>query len=192
MDELLVAMGRACGLLLVALLCGCVTQPAPSTVEKLEMQGIDNYSELRTTASFAGQRVGFGGATSADAMAPLRAAGYRTVISLRFSDEKGVDHDAIRQAADEAGLEYRVLPLNAKEATANRVEEILEAMADGAMQPVYLHCGSASRAAGVWMIGRVGRDGLDRETAGAEVEKIAGKPEDAIRFAGGYLDAHSP
>ena len=178
------------GLLLAAFLAGCATTPTPATIQKHEIQGIKNYSELSAAATFAGERVGFGGATAPAAMSQLRSAGYGTVISLRFGDETNVDHGASRQAADAAGLNYLELPLSRRQVSPVTVPEILDAMGDPAMQPVYLHCGSASRAAAVWMIGRVHLDGLDRDAATAEVKKIAEKPEAAIRFADGFLEAH--
>ncbi len=178
-----------CGYLLAILVSACATTPTPVTVEKPEMQGVQNYSELRATETFAGARVGFGGSTKPTAMSALRSAGYATVISLRFGDETDVDHGASRQAAEAAGLRYLELPLSSKQFSPATIQGVLDAMSSAGQQPVYLHCGSASRAAAVWMIGRVRLDGLDRDAATAEVENIAGKPEAAIRFADGFLEA---
>lgn len=50
-------------------------------------------------------------------------------------------------------------------------------------QPVYLHCNSAGRVAGLWMIGRVLEDGWTIEQASAEARSIATKPEESIAFA---------
>ena len=69
------------------------------------------------------------------------------------------------------------------------MDTILDRMADPGLEPVYLHCSSATRAAAIWMIGRVTRDGLSREQASREAEAIAGKPTEATKHATRYLDA---
>ena len=40
-----------------------------------------------------------------------------------------------------------------------RVDSFLAAVADKSNQPVFIHCGSANRVGGMWMIKRVLQDG---------------------------------
>ena len=63
-------------------------------------------------------------------------------------------------------------------------------MGDQANQPVYIHCGSATRVAALWVIGRVLRDGWDIDATREEAEQIAHKPADAIAFATAYIKSH--
>ncbi|MEN8162000.1 MAG: hypothetical protein ABFS41_18165 [Myxococcota bacterium] len=63
----------------------------------------------------------------------------------------------------------------------------LAAVGDEANQPVYVHCGSGTRVAALWMIKRVVADGWEADRAREEAEAIAGKPEKAVAFATEYL-----
>ena len=175
-------------ILALLLVVGCATT---DRVQKRSMPGVENYSEISEAGTFAGSQVGFGGATDPAAMPALKAAGYTTVISLRAETEEGVDHAASREAAERAGLKYVVLPFSPKESPPEAVDGVLDAMASPAGQPVYLHCGSASRAAAIWMVGRVSRDGVDRSEAAAELRAIAAKPDKAEAFADQFLEEQS-
>ena len=102
-----------------------------------------------------------------------------------------MNHAASREAAERAGLKYVVLPFSPKESPPEAVDGVLDVMARPAGQPVYLHCGSASRAAAIWMVGRVSRDGVDRSEAAAELRAIAAKPDKAEAFADQFLEEQS-
>ena len=157
------------------------------SIDKLELPGVENYSRAGQLSSFAGSTVGFGGTTDPAAMAGLRAAGFATVINLRTADESGVDPAASRAAAEAAGLTYIHLPMDTSNLAPGTIDRILETVEERSNQPVYLHCGSATRVAAVWMIGRVLEDGLTVEEAAAEAGQIAGYPDRAVDFANRYL-----
>ena len=162
------------------------TNVSPNVV-KTDIPGIKNFSSLSDSSGFAGGLVGFGGATDPSAMSLLKEKGFKTVVSLRLPTEEGVDIEAGRQAAQAAGLGYVHLPLDPPNSTQADIERLMEALGDPANQAVYMHCGSATRAAAVWMIGRVTEDGWEMETAQKEAEAIAAKPDDAVAFASSYL-----
>ncbi len=170
------------GLLLV--ICGCGAEVTADP--KAE---IFNYNQVAVGDSFAGEAIGFGGATPPGTMGWLGEQGYTTVINLRLAKEDGVDLEAAMAAADAAGLSYVHLPFNSTNPDPAVIEQFMSVLADPANQPVYVHCGSATRAAALWMIGRVTRDGLTPEQAAAEAAQIAGRPEAAIEFARAYLAA---
>jgi uncharacterized protein (TIGR01244 family) len=151
--------------------------------------GIRNYSRVEQSQGFAGTTAGFGGVTPPEAMNWLAEQGFATVISLRLEEEDGVDIPANRAAAIAAGLDYVHLPLDSANPDPAVIEQYMSIASDPGRQPVYLYCGSATRAAAVWMIGRVSRDGLTLEEAAAEAGEIAERPEDAIGFAEAYLSA---
>jgi uncharacterized protein (TIGR01244 family) len=164
--------------------------PATTEIEKLDAPGIKNFSRMDGTATFAGSPVGFGGATQPAAMPWLSSEGFKTVINLRLATEEGVDVDGSRTAAEAAGLGYIHLPFDSKNPDPDVVDGILTAFGDKENRPVYIHCGSATRVAALWMIGRVLEDGQGMDAAGKEAEAIAGKPESALAFATAFITSH--
>jgi uncharacterized protein (TIGR01244 family) len=137
--------------------------PASAQVKKSEMPGIRNYSRVDAT-------VGCGGAVDPSAMSALKKEGFVSVINLRMASEPGADIDAGRAAAQAAGLKYIHLPFNVAMPDAKVVDAFLAAVADKSNQPVFVHCGSANRVGGVWMIKRALQDGWSIERAQAEGE----------------------
>jgi uncharacterized protein (TIGR01244 family) len=161
--------------------------PTRSEVEETQMSGIENFSQIEKTSSFAGSRIGFGGATQAVAMASLKSEGFKAVINLRLSGEENLDLQGNSEAARAAGLNYIHLPLDTSAPATDVVEKFLATLGNERNQPVYVHCGSATRAAALWMIGRVLVDGWDIDAASAEAELIAAKPSQAVAFATAYI-----
>lgn len=163
---------------------------AISDIKKVDFAGIKNYSRLSGSAGFGGDVVGFGGATQPSAMISLKNAGFSTVINLRLDSEEGVEMEASRATAEAEGLQYVHLPLDTANADPVVIEKILATVGNPANQPVYIYCGSATRAAALWMIGRVLKDGWEVDAASVEATAIALKPPAAIAFATGYLTLH--
>jgi uncharacterized protein (TIGR01244 family) len=152
-------------------------------VKKSEMPGIRNYSRVDAT-------VGCGGATDASAMAGLKKEGYASVINLRLANEPGADVDAGRAAAQAVGLKYIHLPFNAASPDPKVVDTFLASVADKANQPVFIHCGSANRVGGVWMIKRVLQDGWAVDQAKTEAEAIGLTSPQILAFANDYISTH--
>ena len=163
------------------------SEPPSKTPVKAEAPGIVNFSRLDGNTGQAGASVGFGGATAVEAMPWLRAQGFATVINLRLPEEKGAELDASRAAAEAAGLKFVSLPVDHKPLQQAAVDQFLAALAAPGNQPVYVHCGSATRVAALWMVGRVLKDGWKPEAAAKEAELIAAKPAEALKLAKGYL-----
>ena len=164
--------------------CGVQTdEPAPVAVEKIDMPGIINFSRIGQPTGLAGSLVGFGGATQPSAMSLLKNEGFSTVINLRLADEDGADVKGGRTAAETVGLNYIHLPFDPKNLGPDDVEIFLSAAGDKENQPVYIHCGSATRAAALWMVGRVIKDGWEVDTAQQEAKEIAAKPDAAVTLA---------
>jgi uncharacterized protein (TIGR01244 family) len=150
-------------------------------VSKGDIPGIYNYS-------YNTDPTGFGGATDPSAMTALSGEGYKSVINLRLEGEKGNDLPASSMAAGQAGLNYIHLPFNSRDPDPAFFDQFVAAVNDEANQPVYIHCGSATRVAAVWMSKRVVEDGWTMEQAEAEARAIAGKPDAAVAFAGQYIE----
>ena len=152
-------------------------------VKKAEMEGITNFSRVDAT-------VGCGGQVDPSAMAALKKEGFVSVINLRLPTEQGADIDAGRAAAQTAGLKYIHLPFNAAAPDEKVVERFLAAVADKSNQPVFIHCGSANRVGGVWMIKRALQDGWAIDRARAEAEAIGLRDAKLTAFATEYIKTH--
>src|SRR5262245_882954 len=171
---------------LLSLLTACVLLAASwaqAQVQKKDIEGIRNYS--RVDAS-----VGCGGQVNPAAMKALKAEGYVSVVNLREATEAGADIDAGRAAAQAAGLKYIHLPFNAASPDPKVVDTFLAAVADTSNQPVFIHCGSANRVGGLWMIKRALRDGWPIEKAQAEGEAIGLRDAKLTAFATEYIKTH--
>jgi uncharacterized protein (TIGR01244 family) len=168
---------------LVAMLATALTMPVVAQVQKQDMPGIRNYSRVDAT-------VGCGGATDPTAMAALKKEGFASVINLRLSTEEGANVEAGRAAAQAAGLKYIHLPFNAAAPDPKVVDSFLLAVADRSNQPVYIHCGSASRVGGVWMIKRALRDNWPTDKALAEAKLIGLNSPALEAFATNYINTH--
>ena len=170
-------------LLVVPALAALVAIPAAAQVQKKEVVGIRNYSRVDAT-------VGCGGAVDPAAMAGLKKEGYVSVINLREASEPGADVDAGRSAALAAGLKYFHLPFNVAKPDSKIVDTFLATVADKTNGPVFIHCGSANRVGGVWMIKRALQDKWPIEKARAEGEAIGLNNEALVAFATEYINQH--
>jgi uncharacterized protein (TIGR01244 family) len=164
-------------------LAALIAAPALAQVQKKEMPGIRNYSRVDAT-------VGCGGQTDPAAMAALKKEGYVSVINLRLPSEEGANVEAGRAAAQAAGLKYIHLPFNAAMPDAKVVDSFLAAVADKSNQPVFIHCGSANRVGGMWMIKRVLQDKWALDRAAAEAEAIGLNNAQLKAFATDYIAKH--
>ena len=160
-----------------------MTLPLTGQVQKKDVAGIVNYSRVDAT-------VGCGGRVSPSAMSALKAEGYVSVINLRQASEPEADIDAGRAAAQAAGLKYIHLPFNAAAPDPKVVDSFLAAVGDKSNQPVFIHCGSANRVGGMWMIKRALRDGWDIPRAQAEAEAIGLRDAKLTAFATEYIKSH--
>jgi uncharacterized protein (TIGR01244 family) len=171
---------RAC---LSVALAAAVVVPALAQVRKAELAGVRNYSKVDAT-------VGCAGATDPSAMKALRAEGYVSVINLRMPSEQGADIEGGRAAAKAAGLKYFHFPFNTATPDASVVSTFLATVADKANQPVFVHCGSANRVGGMWMIKRVLQDKWAMDAARAEAEAIGLREPAMIAFVTDYITTH--
>jgi uncharacterized protein (TIGR01244 family) len=177
-------------LLTLTLLAACATQGRRSgAVSGVTVPGIENLSILHDSTSFAGPMIGLGGATDPRAIPWLKESGFKTVINLRRSSEGGALVDSSRAAAESVDLHYYHLPVDGATVDWNLMDSLVAVVGEQTNQPVYVHCGSATRAAALWMVARVIQDGWPIELAAEEARTIAGKPDKAIQIAEAYLHA---
>ena len=169
-------------LLLVAAIL-LIALPLRAQVQKMEREGIRNFSRVDAT-------VACGGAVDQAAYPALKRDGFVSVINLRLATEEGANIDEARTAATRAGLKYVHLPFNAAAPDTKVVDAFLAAVADKSNQPVLIHCGSANRVGGMWMIKRVLQDGWALERAREEAQAIGLTNPQLAAFATEYINAH--
>jgi uncharacterized protein (TIGR01244 family) len=161
----------------------CVAASLDAQVQKKEFPGVRNYSRVDAT-------VGCGGQVDPAAMASLKSEGFVSVINLRLPTEEGANVEQGRAAAQAAGLKYIHLPFNAASPDPKVVDSFLAAVADRANQPVFIHCGSASRVGGMWTIKRALQDKWPLEKALAEGKAIGLNNAGLETFVTDYIKSH--
>src|SRR5262245_35367076 len=150
---------------LIIALVTAVAHPAVAQVQKIDVPGIRNFSRVDAT-------IGCGGATEISALPVLKKEGFVSIINLRLPSEAGANVEEEGRAAMAAGLKYIHLPFDASMPDSKVVENFLAAVANKSNQPVFIHCGSANRVGGMWMIKRVLQDGWALDRARTEAQAI--------------------
>ena len=105
---------------------------------KQERTGIVNFTKVDAV-------VACGGATETSALDGLAKDGFKSVINLRLATEANANIELNAAHAKSLGLNYIHIPFNGQQPDPKAVDQFLAAIANKANQPVYVHCGSASR-----------------------------------------------
>jgi len=150
---------------------------------KQERAGIVNFTKVDAV-------VACGGATETSALDGLAKDGFKTVINLRMPTEAGVNLEQNAAHAKELGLKYVNIPFNGQQPDPKAVDQFLATIADKTNQPVYIHCGSASRVGSMWLVKRVLQDGWTVEKATEEAKLIGLRGEPLEKFAVSYIESH--
>jgi uncharacterized protein (TIGR01244 family) len=149
--------------LLALLLAAPLFAQAPESVDPA---AIPNYHRIRPDLAGGGQ-------PSAEALAQLKAMGFKTVINLRTEREGA---KAEQEAVEKAGLRYVWVPMTAESFSASDVSRVASVVDDESAAPVLLHCASANRVGAMW----------------AALEAAKGKPLDEAEAAGRAVGLTSP
>ena len=150
---------------------------------KQERPGIVNYTRVDAV-------VACGGATETTALDGLAKDGFKAVINLRMPTEAGANIEANAAHAKSVGLNYVSIPFNGQQPDPKAVDTFLATIANKANQPVFVHCGSASRVGGMWLIKRVLQDGWAVDKATEEAKLIGLRSEPLEKFALSYIASH--
>jgi len=132
--------------------------------------------------------VAIGGQPTPEQVTALSDDGFHTIINLR--EEVEFNDGPQARAARDSGMLFVRVPLSRQKPEDAAVETFLTATDDQALYPIFIYCASGDRAAALWMIRRVVRDGWTRADAEAEADRAglrAGKMRD---FALDYLLRH--
>jgi len=165
------------------LLALAIAIPAFAQVTRQERPGIVNFSKVDAV-------VACGGATDTAALDALKADGFKSIINLRTAGEQGANLEQNAARAKELGLKYISIPFSPGQPDPKAVDTFLGEIANTSNQPVFVHCGSASRVGSFWLVKRVLQDGWTVEKATEEAKLIGLRGEPLEKFALDYIAAH--
>ena len=93
--------------------------------------------------------------------------------------------------AKKLGMKYFNIPVSNQAGPKDeQADEFLKLTDDAKNRPVFIHCGSANRVGGFFLIRRVLRDGMTFDAAKAEATKIGLRAPTLEEFAKQYIDKH--
>jgi len=168
---------------LTTLLTLALTVPALAQVTKQDRAGIVNFSKVDAV-------VACGGATDTAALDALKADGFKAIINLRTAGEPGANLEQNAARAKALGLNYISIPFSPQQPDPKAVDTFLSEIANKNNQPVFVHCGSASRVGSFWLVKRVMQDGWTIEKATEEAKLIGLRGEPLEKFALDYIASH--
>ena len=146
--------------------------------------GIQNFLRINTEICTGGQ-------PTVAQLSELKAQGITTVINLRAPGEPGFDAAAEEAETKKLGMKYFNIPVSNQAGPKDeQADEFLKLTDDAKNRPVFIHCGSANRVGGFFMIRRVLRDGMTFEAAKAEAQKIGLRSAQLEEFAKQYIEKH--
>ena len=108
---------------------------------------------------------------SVEDVAAIKAAGFAAIVNNRPDDEEAgqIPGDAIRAAAEAAGLTYAAIPITHAGFSYPQIEAMADVLA-GAEGPVLAFCRSGTRSCNLWALAQA-KNGAD---ADALIAKGAG------------------
>jgi sulfide:quinone oxidoreductase len=134
-------------------------------------------------------RVAIGTQPTADQVTALAAAGFNGIVNLR--EESEFNDGPQSHAAVTSGMQFFRVPLSKEEPSDAAVEKFLAVTDEPTVYPLFIYCASGNRAAAVWMIRRVLRDGWALADAEAEAQQAGLTSEKMRDFARDYVRRHA-
>lgn len=129
-----------------------------------------------------------GGQPTKEDLARLKESGVRSILNLRRPEENPTELAEEERLAEGLGLRYFLLPVNVSDLRPEQADRFLEIVRDEANRPMYIHCVSANRVGGFWLIHRVLTDGWDFDKAEQEARKIGLVRPELVEFARSYIE----
>ncbi len=128
-----------------------------------------------------------GGQPSTQDLAKLKESGVHSILNLRRPEENPTEQQEEKKLAEDLGLKYFSIPVNTADLRDEQADRFLEITKDEANRPLFIHCASANRVGGFWLISRVLNDGWDFEKAEQEARKVGLKSPQLVEFARSYI-----
>lgn len=147
---------------------------------RAEVKDTSIYNFVRLSKDFC-----TGGQPRVQELVNLKSTGTRSIVSLRRPSE--FNEAAQVAEAKRLGIRYYNIPVNSQSPKDEEVKEFLEILSDPNNLPVFIHCASANRVGGFWMIRRVLIDGWGIKEAEAEALRVGMKSPLIKKFARSYI-----
>lgn len=147
----------------------------------VDVEPIDQFHRIS-------DRVATGAQPTSEQVTALADEGFVAIVNLR--EESEFNDGPQSRAAQDAGMLFLRIPVSREKPADAAVERFLAATDDEALYPVFIYCASANRAAALWMIRRVLRDGWTLADAGAEAERAGLRSSTMLDFARDYVRRH--
>ncbi len=173
-------MKKLSGPVVILLVCALVL-PSGLAQDKQDFSNIKNFLRIN-------DKICTGGQPSLDDLARLKADGIRAIINFRPASEMNVEEESAK--AKELSLRFFHIPFESSHPTPGAAGEFLKVMSDPANRPVFIHCATANRVGGFWMIYRVLKDGWKLEEAEEEAKKVGMRTPALRDFALEYIRTH--
>ena len=152
-------------------------------VSKETVEGITNFSQVKTTVACAG-------AINVDTIPKIKEMGFVSIINLRLATEPGANVEAEEAAAKRAGLRYYHIPFDSHAPDPATVDAFLDAITAKGTEPVFIQCAGGNRAATMWFIKRLVVDHWDVDRAAKEASALGMTNPALKQFAVDYSQTH--
>lgn len=126
-------------------------------------QDIRNFLKVNTEFCTGGQ-------PTDEQLTRLKADGIKSVLNLRVPSEHDANAEIVK--LQQLGIKYFNIPVAGSAPKDEQVDVFLKLTDDPKNRPMFIHCASANRVGGLWLIRRVLRDGWKMADAVAEAKKI--------------------
>lgn len=146
----------------LTLLAVALATAASAQSNELDTSGLPNASVAKPGLVAAGR-------PSPEAVAALKARGFRTVIDLRTPTEAGFSEE--KAAVEAQGLRYVNVPITGGAFSGKDVDAVKAALDQAQDGPVLLHCASSNRVGAVWAVLKA-REGMAVEQALEEGKRV--------------------
>jgi uncharacterized protein (TIGR01244 family) len=142
--------------------------------------GINHYYRIRPDIATAGQ-------PTDEALADIKKAGFKTVLSLRTAQEGSLEE---KPKVEALGLEYVNIQVGRNGITPENVKLFSEIVGDSARRPLFIHCASSNRVGAFWYLHEVLDEGKDDASAMTEAEKAGLTSKGLAERAKAYAEQH--
>ncbi len=147
---------------------------------RAEEKDMTIYNFVRLSKDFC-----TGGQPRVQELTELKSTGIQSIVNLRRPSE--FNEVAQVTEAKRLGFRYYNIPVNSQSPKDEEVEEFLKILSDPKNLPVFIHCASANRVGGFWMIRRVLVDDWGIKEAEAEALRVGMKSPLIKKFARSYI-----
>lgn len=166
----------------VSIAIGLAAQGKSAKPESVKCGSIQKLSRLG--------EIYVGGQPGKEDFAELKKLGIKTILNFRKADEVSFDERALAEAH---GLIYVHLPFQkADELTDAIFDKARAVLRDRKNWPILVHCGSANRAATVWLVFRVLDEQTPYDQAVQEAREMGLRSSDYEQRAREYIARQRP